>query len=95
MAQWSRSEKRRGRAGVAPPLAGLQLPDGQLAFAKMVGLFAGLDETRASACARAEPVLDHGERSQGDRADGLAPGEFLQADDLAVEQETLVALFGD
>ena len=31
----------------------------------------------------------------GDRAAGRAPGEFLHANDLAVQQEALVALLAD
>ena len=60
----------------------------------MVGLLAGLDETRAIARRRAQPVLHHRKRSHRGRAAGRPPGEVLQSNDLPLRQETLVALFG-
>ena len=38
----------------------MDFPDGQFAFAEMIGLFAGFDETGAVAFGCGQPILDDG-----------------------------------
>ena len=68
--------------------------NGQFAFAEVIGLFAGFDEAGAGGGRELEAVLNDGEGG-GRRAEGGMIGRVVEAHDFTVQQESLVALFGN
>ena len=67
--------------------------DCQLAFAEVIGLFAGFDETGAVCRRQFEAILENGERSGLEFAQA-GQGVF-EAEDFAIKEQPLIALLGD
>src|SRR5262249_41196530 len=82
------------RPGLTEQSWGMEIEEGELAFAEMVGLFARFDEPRALGLVDFQAVLDHGECTRRLPQSGMA-ARLVEAHDVRARNQPLVALFGD